>query len=89
MCIRDSNNTIRKGIPSSSAAPRLDLLVVGDQVVLSWPLNAAGFVLETESALLSGGAWIPRTNGISLSGEGFFLTEPKKVLPTFYRLHKP
>ena len=83
------NNTIRKGIPASSAPPRLDLLMAGDQVILSWPLTAAGFVLQTASPLSYGATWDPRTNGIAISGESFSLTEQKQVLPTFYRLYKP
>jgi sugar lactone lactonase YvrE len=83
------NNTIRKGIPASSAAPRLDVVVTGDQVVLSWPLSAPGFVLETKNALSASAEWIPRTNGVSISGESYFVIDPRNMLPAFYRLHKP
>ncbi len=30
----------------------------------------------------------PCLNGVSISSESFFLTEPKNVQPAFYRLHK-
>jgi len=82
-----SNNSIREGVPPSSAAPALRILRSGPNVLLSWPLAAGSFVLES-SGTPSSGAWTPMTNGVVISGNYFWLTNNANTSQSFYRLHK-
>jgi sugar lactone lactonase YvrE len=82
-----SNNTIREGIPASSAAPTLRIARTGANVLLSWPLAASKFVLELSITPSSGASWTPMTNGIVISGNYFWLTNNANDSQAFYRLH--
>lgn len=81
-----SNNLIREGVPASSSAPALRIVRSGSNVLLSWPLAASTFVLESSSTP-SSGAWTQMTNGIVISGNYFWLTNNANTSQAFYRLH--
>jgi NHL repeat len=81
-----SNQTIREGVPASSSAPGLRIARSGPNVLLSWPLTASGFVLESSSTP-SGASWTPTTNGVVISGNYFWLTNGANSSRAFYRLH--
>jgi hypothetical protein len=70
------------------AAPSLQILPLNSNVVLSWPISAPDFVLETSSNLYSGAIWMPLTNGIATNLVNFVLTNSAKAAKAFYRLQK-
>jgi len=80
------NNTIRKGTPASTPLPALQILLSANQVVLSWPMAASNFVLETARTLDPGASWTALTNGIANSGNNHFLTNEVGAGPAFFRL---
>jgi sugar lactone lactonase YvrE len=80
------NSTIREGIPASVPVPDLQILLADGQVVLAWPAWASNYVLETSAILTTANSWIPVTNGITLAGEAFVLTNQVDAGPGFYRL---
>jgi pimeloyl-ACP methyl ester carboxylesterase len=70
------------------AAPSLAITTYSNQVVISWPLSAQGFTLESASTLTGSNQWsvvatTPTTNGLSLQ-----LTNPVSGNAKFYRLKK-
>ena len=69
--------------------PTLQFTVSAGQLVLSWPVSANGFGLETASVISPGAVWTPLTNGVVVVGNNFALTNVVNVGPRFYRLHKP
>jgi hypothetical protein len=81
-----SNQSIREGVPASTAAPFLKIARAGPNVLLSWPLAASGFVLESSSTP-TGGPWTAITNGVAISGNYFWRTSNANSTQAFYRLH--
>ena len=69
--------------------PTLQFTFSAGQLVLSWPVSANGFGLETASAVSPGAAWTPLTNGVGVVGDNFVLTNALNAAPRFYRLHNP
>jgi streptogramin lyase len=80
------NNTIRKGTLASPPLPTLQMLLSANQVVLSWPVAASNFVLETAHTLDPGASWNALTNGIAISDNNHFLTNEVGAGPAFFRL---
>lgn len=80
------NNTIRKGMLASPPLPTLEILLSTNQVVLSWPIAASNFVLETTRTLDYGASWIALTNDIAILGSNYVLTNEIGVGPAFFRL---
>jgi len=77
------NNSIRT---DRLVPPTLQFLVTANQLVLSWPAAAAGFVLETASAVSAGADWTPLTEGVAVTADGFALTNTFEAGAAFYRL---
>jgi hypothetical protein len=65
--------------------PSVSVQLLGAQVVISWPTNAAGLSLES-SADLSGGIWTPVTNAPVAVGEQYSVTNEVSAGSRFYRL---
>lgn len=84
-----SNHLIREGVPSSSLPPPLSISLDQTNVILSWPLSAAGFTLETSPAFSYGATWTRLTNGVVISPNSFVLSRSVSAGPAFYRLHSP
>lgn len=78
-----SNQTIRMGVP----LPALQIILVGNQVVLSWPLWANNYVLETSPNLAPAPVWTPVTDGIATAGSSFVLTNTI-ASTSFFRLRQ-
>jgi hypothetical protein len=57
-----------------------------NQVVLSWPMAASNYVLETAPTLGSGTSWAALTNGIVVSGSSYVLTNEVGAGSAFFRL---
>ena len=74
--------------PKSISQPVLTASRLGDKLILSWPTNAIGFLLEASPALLSTSVW---TNVLSpVTTVEFSFTTTNDVLPVgvFYRLSR-
>jgi sugar lactone lactonase YvrE len=82
----EQNNTIRKGRLLTASSPSLQLLLVPNQVILSWSITASNYVPETTGTLGSGASWTALTNGIAVSGENYFLTNDVGPGAAFFRL---
>jgi len=83
------NHAIREGVPSSNLSPPLSINVSPPNVILSWPLSASAFILETTGTMSSGTVWAPLTNGVVISANSFVLSQSIGTGPAFFRLHKP
>lgn len=84
-----SNNSIRQGVPPSSAAPPLWIARSGPNVLLSWPLAASSFALESSGTLSASATWTRMTNEIVISGNSFWLSNVASGTQAFYRLRGP
>ena len=83
--IADANNhTIRFGFVAYS----LQAARIGKQLVLSWPVAATDFILETSSRLGAQASWSPLTTGVFLSGTNYVRTNSIGSGAAFFRLHK-
>jgi len=81
-----ANNTIRRGSSLSAAIPALGILLVGNQAVLSWPVTASNYVLETTVELGTGASWAVLTNGVGVAGDSYVLTNDVSLALRFFRL---
>ena len=77
------NDTIRLGqlrfaLQAAQAAGKL---------VLSWPLQATNYTLETRTSLAPGVPWTPLTTGIYTSANNFVRTNTVAGNAGYYRLH--
>ncbi len=68
--------------------PTLQFITVGNQLVLSWPVSAEGFVLEQSATMGSSAAWLPATNGVAALGDNFVRTN-SLMGTAYYRLRFP
>jgi hypothetical protein len=84
-----SNQTIREGVPASRASPLLRIAQTGPKVLLSWPLSASSFAVESSGTLSAGATWTSMTNGVVISGNYFWLTNNATSAQAFYRLRGP
>ena len=80
------NHTIRKGTLAATPLPTLQILLSANQVVLSWPIAASNFVLETAPTLGPGASWAALTNGVAISGNNHVLTNEVGTGSAFFRL---
>lgn len=80
------NNAIRT---ERIVPPTLQLAILANQFIFSWPVSASGFVLESAHNVSSGTQWTPATNSVIISGDQFVLTNNPSITPSFYRLHHP
>jgi hypothetical protein len=68
--------------------PQLRVLVFGTQLVLSWPVSASDYVLET-SGTLSGNSWTPVTSEPFVLGDTLKVTNLLAAPTAFFRLRRP
>jgi len=69
--------------------PRLSVSLSGTQVVISWPADAAGFVLQTTTALEPPVSWSPALETPVTVGDRQTVTVPVTGVTRFYRLRSP
>jgi secreted PhoX family phosphatase len=69
--------------------PQLGVTVSGTQLVLSWPVAASNYVLETSSTLLSGNSWTPVASAPVLLGDTLRITNLVEAPTAFFRLRRP
>jgi hypothetical protein len=58
-------------------------------VILSWPTNPSGFMLEQTLLLLSSNTWSTSSAPVHLVGGSFRVTNSPGAAPHFFRLRKP
>lgn len=78
-----SNNAIRAGQP----VPSLNLIFYDTALVLSWPMFATNFTLETAISLEPWAEWTPLGTG-SLSGDNCVFTNLASSTNAYFRLRK-
>jgi hypothetical protein len=81
------NNTIRIG-NAETLTRALRISIAANAVVLSWPLSAEEFVLQSSATVSPNAVWTTLTNGIGSVGNEFTLTNTANAMAAFYRLHK-
>jgi len=79
--------TMANVIRAAEPLYKLDGILRGGQLVLSWPAAASNYVLQTTSSLISP-LWNPVTNGVFNSADGFVLTNDLFGQSQFFRLGK-
>jgi hypothetical protein len=68
--------------------PSLQVSASANQIVLSWPLWATNFVLETSAAAGPAASWTATTNAAAVSGHSLVATNPMSTPSAFYRLRQ-
>ena len=68
--------------------PRLSVADVADQVIITWPTNAAGLVLQSTTNLATSGAWVVASN-VFIVGDHNTVTNSIDARARFYRLKNP
>ena len=78
------------GLPpvGGDGRPNLSISRAGNNVNLSWPVSAAGYVLESASAA-SGGAWTAVATPAVVAGDKNTVAVDSTTGTKFYRLRKP
>ena len=70
------------------AAPSLQARISGNNVIISWPLSANGYVLETTDNLTTPNAWLAVTNAPAIVDLQNAVTNGVSSGSHFYRLRK-
>jgi murein DD-endopeptidase MepM/ murein hydrolase activator NlpD/N-acetyl-anhydromuramyl-L-alanine amidase AmpD len=77
------------GVIGSSGGPAVKFLSQGNRLVLSWPTNPPGFVLETAAGLPASGVWSQAPAApVVVNGQNV-VTNAATAGSGFYRLRKP
>ena len=66
--------------------PKLTITPVGPNVILSWPISAAGFTLQSSSNLGPSAVWITNSSPPFVINNQFTVTNPISGTQQFYRL---
>lgn len=74
---------------SNGKCGSLKIAALPNAVRLSWPTNATGYLLETNSAVTSPAGWGVLMSNYSVLNGDYFVTNTIDVATRFYRLHKP
>jgi sugar lactone lactonase YvrE len=80
-----ANNLVRT---TRIVPPTLQFTISHNQLILSWPVSADGFVLEQSLGLGASADWSAATNGIVALGDNFVRTNAMNGI-ALYRLHLP
>ena len=68
--------------------PSLAVTRSGNNLTISWPASATGFVLESTTALGTGASWTP-VNGATVNGANMQVTVPTDGTQRYFRLRRP
>jgi hypothetical protein len=71
-----------------TAPPQLSIAAPGTNVLVSWPLYAANYQLQSNTNLLATNSWTAITGGISTNGLTISALLPPTATTKFYRLKK-
>lgn len=75
--------------PFTATAPLLTIAASPPNVILTWPTNAAGFVLNQASSLAQPTTWKPITTGITVSGVNYTIAINAANAQGFFTLIAP
>jgi hypothetical protein len=70
------------------ASPSLQARVAGQNFILSWPISATGYALETTTNLTATNSWTTVTNTPALVNQQNVVTNQVSGAARFYRLRK-
>jgi len=70
-------------------APALQAQASGTNLVVSWPVWATGYALETSASLSGTNSWAPVTNVPAIIGFQYTVTNAVSAGSRFYRLYQP
>jgi Tol biopolymer transport system component len=72
-------------------SPTLSVLVQSNEMVINWPTNTTGFVLESKTNLSEAIPWTTISGPFTISGNMFEIrkTSPAQQSQEFFRLHHP
>lgn len=84
-----SGNVLLHWGPAPAGAPVLGLGLRGNQIVLSWPGNFVGFVLESTPALTSGVPWSVVSPSPVIVNGNYTVTNAATGAGRYYRLRTP
>jgi hypothetical protein len=73
---------------SAPPLPTLRVSLANSRVILSWPVGASDFILETRKDLSASEAWLPVTNQPVVQGGNFVLTNVVETPAALFRLRK-
>lgn len=68
--------------------PRLSIAALPDAVLVTWPTNSPGFLLETNQAVLPTNGWGVLTTNYGVIGTNYAVTNATGEAAQFYRLHR-
>jgi hypothetical protein len=74
--------------PRGKVPPWLNIARAGTKSILSWPLTAPDYTLETATVFGSGGGWTTVSSPVFILGDEFVATNTSSTANTFYRLRK-
>ncbi|MGV3772803.1 MAG: LamG domain-containing protein, partial [Verrucomicrobiales bacterium] len=74
-------------LPGNDTPPKLTATRNGNNLVISWPAAATGFVLESTTALGAGATWTP-VAGATQNGQNMEVSVPMEGNARFFRLRK-
>ena len=75
-------------LPVSVSAPQLAILHSGANVILMWPTNATGFILQATTNLVSAAVWSTVSPAPTVVNGQNAVTNPSSGTQKFYRLRK-
>jgi len=76
------------GAAGKCLAPTMQISALPGAVRLSWPTNAAGYLLETNNAVASAANWGMLASSYAIVATNFTVTNPISGTARFYRLRK-
>jgi hypothetical protein len=76
-------------VAQTAEAPVLKIKFIGGQAILSWPLDAAGYILEETSAVAQPNTWNPAPQSIVNTATEHTVTVPALGVIKCYRLKRP
>jgi hypothetical protein len=74
---------------STGQLPWLNVVARPPNMIISWPTNATGFVLNQTASLSGPINWTPVTSGVTVSGTSYFMTVNTSGGSKFYTLIAP
>jgi sugar lactone lactonase YvrE len=81
-----SANTVRMIRTAVPQGPMLRMKIVGNLVMLCWPVSASGYILESRSDLSPNGTWTPVPVTPVVQGCEFMVTLTLQTPAAFFRL---
>jgi hypothetical protein len=73
----------------ATAPPQLSIAPAGTNVLVSWPLYAANYQLQSNADLLNAAGWSTITPTTSINGQVISAVVPRTATSQFFRLQKP